>query len=46
MKLNALFQRDFSHEMAGTIFLTEMRRMAGMTALPKKRIQRRARKRG
>lgn len=32
MKLNALFQRDFSYEKAGTIFLTEMRRMAGIAA--------------
>lgn len=34
MKLNALFQSDFSHEKAGAIFLREMRRMAGMTAPP------------
>ncbi|HEY1710770.1 MAG TPA: TetR/AcrR family transcriptional regulator [Rhizomicrobium sp.] len=30
MKLNALFQSDFSHEKANEIFLKEMRRMAGM----------------
>jgi AcrR family transcriptional regulator len=34
MKLNALFQSDFSHEKAHEIFLKEMRRMAGIVARP------------
>jgi len=34
MKLNALFQRDFSHDRAGKVFISEMRRMAGL-ATPK-----------
>ena len=40
MKLNSLFQRDFSHEKAGAVFLSEMRRMAGLDA-PKKARRRR-----
>lgn len=32
MKFNAVFQTDFSREKARKVFLTEMRRMAGMTS--------------